>query len=48
MVEIDDNEKYINLTGLKEPQQRKKEDRERIRGEGDQITFIDVRFERCL
>ena len=26
--------------------QRKKEDSERLRGEEDQITFIDLRFER--
>ena len=28
------------------PQQGKKEESERIRGERDQITFIDLRFER--
>ena len=28
------------------PQQMKKEESERLRGEGDQITFIDLRFER--
>ena len=28
------------------PQQRKKEEGERLRGEGDQIKFIDLRFER--
>ena len=28
------------------PQQMKKEDSERLRGEGDQIKFIDLRFER--
>ena len=27
-------------------QQRKKEESERLRGEGDQIKFIDPRFER--
>ena len=27
-------------------QQRKKEDSERLRGERDQIEFIDLRFER--
>ena len=27
-------------------QQRKKEDSERLRGERDQIKFIDLRFER--
>ena len=30
------------------PQQRKKEEGERLRGEGDQIKFIDLRFERWL
>ena len=28
------------------PQQRKKEESERLRGERDQIKFIDLRFER--
>ena len=28
------------------PQQRKKEESERLRGERDQIEFIDLRFER--
>ena len=28
------------------PQQRKKEESERLRGERDQINFIDLRFER--
>ena len=28
-----------------EPQQRKKEESERLRGERDQIKFIDLRFE---
>ena len=28
------------------PQQMKKEEGERLRGEGDQIKFIDLRFER--
>ena len=28
------------------PQQRKKEESERLRGERDQIKFIDRRFER--
>ena len=27
-------------------QQRKKEESERLRGEGDQIKFVDLRFER--
>ena len=30
-----------------EPQQRKKEESEKLRGERDQIKFIDLRFERC-
>ena len=30
----------------KKPHQRKKEESERLRGEGDQIKFIDLRFER--
>ena len=28
------------------PQQKKKEESERLRGEKDQIKFIDLRFER--
>ena len=32
--------------GLYKAQQKKKEESERLRGEGDQITFIDLRFER--
>ena len=28
------------------PQQRKKVERERLRGEGDEIKFIDLLFER--
>ena len=32
--------------GLCKPQQRKKEESERLRGERDQIKFIDLRFER--
>ena len=28
------------------PQQRRKEERDRLRGEGDQIKFIDRRFEK--
>ena len=28
------------------PQQRKKEESEKLRGEGDQIKFIDLRFLR--
>ena len=30
----------------KKPKQRKKEERQRLRGERDQIKFIDLRFER--
>ena len=30
----------------KKPQQRKKEESERVRGERDQIEFTDLRFER--
>ena len=29
-------------------QQRKKEEGEKLRGERDEIEFIDLRFERCL
>ena len=29
------------------PQQRKKEESEQLRGKGEQIKFIDLRFERC-
>ena len=32
--------------GYAKPQQRKKEKSERLRGERDQIKFIDLRFER--
>ena len=28
------------------PQQRKEEETKRLRGEGEQIKFIDLRFER--
>ena len=28
------------------PQQRKEEESERLRGEGDKVKFIDLRFER--
>ena len=34
------------MVTYKKPQQRKKEKSERLRGEGDQIKFIDLRFER--
>ena len=30
------------------PQQRKKEESERLRGESDQIKFIDLGFERWV
>ena len=32
--------------GLTKPQQRKKEESEWLRREGDQIKFINLRFER--
>ena len=31
---------------MQKPQQRKKEESERLRGEGDKIKFIDLGFER--
>ena len=34
------------MVAYTKPQQRKKEESERLRGEGDQIKFIDLRFER--
>ena len=34
------------MVAYTKPQQRNKERSERIRGEGDQIKFIDLRFER--
>ena len=34
------------MVGCTKPQQKKKEEREMLRGEGDQINFIDLRFER--
>ena len=34
------------MVTYKKPQQRKKEERERLRGDRDQIKFIDLRFER--
>ena len=36
------------MVAYTKPQQRKKEESERLRGEGDQIKFIDLRFERQL
>ena len=34
------------MVAYTKPQQRKKEEREKLREEGDQIKFIDLRFER--
>ena len=34
------------MVSYTKPQQRKKEESERLRGEGDQIKFIDLRLER--
>ena len=34
------------MVAYTKPQQRKKEEREKLRGEGDQIKFTDLRFER--
>ena len=34
------------MAAYMKPQQRKKEERERLRGERDQIKFIHLRFER--
>ena len=34
------------MVSYTKPQQRKKEGRKRLRGEGDQIKFIDLRFEK--
>ena len=34
------------MVAYTKPQQRKKEESERLRGEGDRIKFIDLRFER--
>ena len=33
------------MVACTKPQQRKTEESERLRGEGDQIEFIDLRFE---
>ena len=33
------------MVAYTKPQQRKKEERERLRGERDQIKFVDLRFE---
>ena len=34
------------MVAYTKPQQRKKEESEQLRGERDQIKFIDLRFER--
>ena len=34
------------MVGYTKPQQRKKEESKRLRGEGDQIKSIDLRFDR--
>ena len=34
------------MVAYTKPQERKKEESERLRGEGDRIKFIDLRFER--
>ena len=34
------------MVAYTKPQQRKKEESRRLRGEGDQIKFMDLRFER--
>ena len=34
------------MVAYTKPQQRKKEESERVRGERDQIKFIDLRFKR--
>ena len=34
------------MVAYTKPQQRKKEESEQLRGEGDKIKFIDLRFER--
>ena len=35
------------MVAYAKPQQRKKEESEQLRGERDQMKFIDLRFERC-
>ena len=44
--------KYVMLwkgqVAYTKPQKRKKEDSERLRGEKDQIKFVDIRFERFV
>ena len=34
------------MVAYAKPQQRNKEESERLRGEGDQVKFIGLRFER--
>ena len=34
------------MVAYTKPQQRKKEESEKLRGEGDPIKFIDLRFDR--
>ena len=34
------------MVAYTKPQQRKKEESERLRGEGDQMQFVDLRLER--
>ena len=34
------------IVAYTKPQQRKKEESERLRGEGDEIKFVDLRFGR--
>ena len=34
------------MVAYTKPQQRRKEESEKLRGEGDQIKFIDLGFER--
>ena len=34
------------MVAYTKPQQKKKDERERLRGERSQIEFIDIRFER--
>ena len=36
------------MVAYTKPQQRKKEESERLRGERDQIKFIDIRFESII
>ena len=36
------------MVAYTKPQQRKKEESERLRGQRDQTKFIDLRFENCV